>query len=576
MRPLAEGLNTSTHAPWLAASLWFEYVRLLGTPTVLSIAAATLLHGCYCELASEPIHWGTAGLIVMISLVMSVAFWRGPHTLGWTGAGIVLMAAWLLNMRGSVTCEVHQGFLAALSGMCVGSALASAVSRAPCGLLKMTSHDGTPATTEEAQPMVEAANTADDLLPSPSLDGERPNEDRKTAWGKRWTFGLLLGIFLVYMIVVPVVAMVWEMWTPRPTMRRELTEMSLDEYFRLHTVSGVIMTMFLAMGASVGSFLNVVIFRLPRGRALLWPPSACAACGTRIAGRDNIPIFAWLNLSGKCRHCGAALSVRYPLVEAIVAALFVLFFYRELLSGGENLPVRTSNVYRGIVWILFYTKWDLLTLYVFHMFVLTCVFSWAMINLDSFRVPKFSLLICLASVVLLVALAPHLNPLLATGPKAGSRLSALVGSLVGLGVGGLFGMLLAQLFKLGGGQVDLPVAQGPEEAAGIPEQQQEALEATASEGPGSDVYGSRALVPASTSDAAGAMALLGAAMGYQAVVSIGLVTAVITLGLWLLRRTGVPWRTLQVTHSMPITLILFGVAVVHLAFWNSIHIVRFG
>jgi leader peptidase (prepilin peptidase) / N-methyltransferase len=72
----------------------------------------------------------------------------------------------------------------------------------------------------------------------------------------------------------------------------------------------------------LGSFLNVVIHRLPRGESLVHPRSRCPSCETQIAGYDNIPIVSWLILRGRCRHCGAAISPRYPAVELITALVF--------------------------------------------------------------------------------------------------------------------------------------------------------------------------------------------------------------------------------------------------------------
>jgi len=75
-------------------------------------------------------------------------------------------------------------------------------------------------------------------------------------------------------------------------------------------------------GAVVGSFLNVVARRLPRGESLVHPRSRCPSCGTQIAGYDNIPIFSWLVLRGRCRHCQAPISPRYPAVELLTAVTF--------------------------------------------------------------------------------------------------------------------------------------------------------------------------------------------------------------------------------------------------------------
>jgi leader peptidase (prepilin peptidase)/N-methyltransferase len=75
-------------------------------------------------------------------------------------------------------------------------------------------------------------------------------------------------------------------------------------------------------GAVAGSFLNVVIHRLPLGESLVHPRSRCPSCGTQIAGYDNIPIVSWLVLRGRCRHCKAAISARYPAVELLTAVAF--------------------------------------------------------------------------------------------------------------------------------------------------------------------------------------------------------------------------------------------------------------
>jgi leader peptidase (prepilin peptidase)/N-methyltransferase len=79
-----------------------------------------------------------------------------------------------------------------------------------------------------------------------------------------------------------------------------------------------------AFGLLIGSFLNVVVWRVPRGESVVRPPSACPACGAAIRPRDNLPVVGWLVLRGRCRDCGAAISARYPLVEAGTGLLFAL------------------------------------------------------------------------------------------------------------------------------------------------------------------------------------------------------------------------------------------------------------
>src|SRR5712691_13444562 len=76
------------------------------------------------------------------------------------------------------------------------------------------------------------------------------------------------------------------------------------------------------LGAVIGSFLNVVIHRLPREQSIVFPKSTCPSCRAPIRAFDNIPVLSFLILRGRCRKCGAKISARYPAVEALVALLF--------------------------------------------------------------------------------------------------------------------------------------------------------------------------------------------------------------------------------------------------------------
>ena len=78
------------------------------------------------------------------------------------------------------------------------------------------------------------------------------------------------------------------------------------------------------MGSCLGSFLNVVIYRLPRGQSLVSPGSRCPQCGYALRWYDNLPVVSWTLLGGRCRQCHASISAQYPMVETITALLFVL------------------------------------------------------------------------------------------------------------------------------------------------------------------------------------------------------------------------------------------------------------
>jgi leader peptidase (prepilin peptidase)/N-methyltransferase len=77
------------------------------------------------------------------------------------------------------------------------------------------------------------------------------------------------------------------------------------------------------LGLAVGSFLNVCIYRLPRRQSIAFPPSRCPRCGRGLSWFDNIPVLSWIALRGRCRQCSEPISVQYPIVELVTAALFV-------------------------------------------------------------------------------------------------------------------------------------------------------------------------------------------------------------------------------------------------------------
>lgn len=153
-------------------------------------------------------------------------------------------------------------------------------------------------------------------------------------------------------------------------------------------------------GSIIGSFLNVVVWRVPRGESIVNPPSACPNCGAPIAPWDNVPILSWFILRGRCRSCGEPISARYPLVEAGTA----LAFTGVVLAG-------IVNVYPlALVPALVYLAAISITL--------------ALIDIDTFRLPNAIVLPSYPVLVALLALASLL-----TGDW-GAMLGAVVGGAI--------------------------------------------------------------------------------------------------------------------------------------------------
>jgi len=104
-----------------------------------------------------------------------------------------------------------------------------------------------------------------------------------------------------------------------------------------------------AFGAVIGSFLNVVIYRLPLQKSVVWPSSACPHCARELMWYENIPVLSYLALRGRCRTCGAGISLQYPLVEAITALMFAAAWW--YFGPGPLLASRL--IFGGALLVLF-------------------------------------------------------------------------------------------------------------------------------------------------------------------------------------------------------------------------------
>jgi len=194
------------------------------------------------------------------------------------------------------------------------------------------------------------------------------------------------------------------------------------------------------LGATVGSFLNVVVYRLPRGLNLAYPGSGCPQCGHPIRLTDNVPLLSWLALRGRCRDCGGRISPRYLLVELSTATLFlvVAIVERHLLLSGDG------SFSRGLLFgsevVPFWARYGL------HVSLAATLLAATLIRSDGFPIPArlyapvllagFVLPLLWPSIRLLPAAARwQLRgwPLGLADGTAGLIVGALVGLIVGLG-----------------------------------------------------------------------------------------------------------------------------------------------
>ena len=201
-----------------------------------------------------------------------------------------------------------------------------------------------------------------------------------------------------------------------------------------------------AFGLAIGSFLNVVAYRVPAGLSVVSPPSACPGCGSAITARDNIPVLSWVLLRARCRGCGEPISARYPIVEAITGVVFLIVSLAFAPAFVDQLLVSPAlAAAAGIEWIAF--------LYLGAISV-----ALAAIDLDVRRLPDRIVLPSYAVGLVLLGAADLLRAdLLSFGTAlAGSGAAALLFAVLwfvrpgGMGLGdvklaGVLGLFLGQL-----------------------------------------------------------------------------------------------------------------------------------
>ena len=190
------------------------------------------------------------------------------------------------------------------------------------------------------------------------------------------------------------------------------------------------------LGLLIGSFLNVVVYRLPLKMSLVAPPSACGGCGARIRPWDNVPVLSWLFLRGRCRDCSVRISVRYPLIELGTAIFFGLVAWK-VLTGAPDGDTATAASTTAL----------LLTLAAF-LYLAAISVALAIIDFDTHTLPNR--IVLPAYPVAAIVLTP--------ASLLGGDSSRLVVAVIGCGV--LFGLylLMALAYPSGMGLGDVKLA----------------------------------------------------------------------------------------------------------------------
>jgi leader peptidase (prepilin peptidase) / N-methyltransferase len=195
-----------------------------------------------------------------------------------------------------------------------------------------------------------------------------------------------------------------------------------------------------AAGGAVGSFLNVVVYRVPLGLSLVRPGSYCPKCRHPIRPYDNIPIFGWLLLGGRCRDCRAPIAWRYPVVEFVVAAMFLAVGWFEWLAPGGTTPLRptpAAGVPAAPVGLPFAEAGLVAG---FHLVLLCTLLAAALAEFDGHCAPWRMALPAIAVGGLAPLVWPHLRPVPACGGFDGPA-AGLIDGLAGAALGTCLGAI---------------------------------------------------------------------------------------------------------------------------------------
>lgn len=210
--------------------------------------------------------------------------------------------------------------------------------------------------------------------------------------------------------------------------------------FMQYSAEWLIVAWLAVVGGIIGSFLNVVVYRLPQGMSLIDPPSHCPKCKHLIRWFDNVPVLGWIMRRGRCRHCRNPISIRYPVVEAITAAIFGLLVAVEYLSVGANLLPRPVEIAEN----LYVTGWStqqLYGIYLYHVLLLCTLLCTALIEIDGHQ-PPWRLFVPALVVGLAAPLVwPALRPVPAF-VNVPNWLAGAVDGLAGLAAGAALGGII--------------------------------------------------------------------------------------------------------------------------------------
>lgn len=228
----------------------------------------------------------------------------------------------------------------------------------------------------------------------------------------------------------------------------------------------VLLAMAFAWGAILGSFVNVVIHRVPRGQSVVTHGSRCPACGAAIRPHDNVPILGWLLLRGRCRDCGTAISPGYPAVEAACGLIATIIAAAELAGAGTPL----LSAHRPGIDRLLAGDWRIVLAWAIHTAIPVAMLAWNLTAWSAFgsagdserglrAVTARNGGLFVTAVILIVTAVPAIGPpgLVADGGPSGTTLPGWSAALLSSCLGAVTGRLAGAMTRFPGDAVGFAV-----------------------------------------------------------------------------------------------------------------------
>jgi prepilin signal peptidase PulO-like enzyme (type II secretory pathway) len=277
----------------------------------------------------------------------------------------------------------------------------------------------------------------------------------KRDWPILALLAVLFGGWLIYAVILPPIEIRHKIATTRWKYSPSDPEISYAVRFMLRTCEYWFLFWFLYLGASIGSFINVVASRTPRGKTIVTRGSHCPFCDVPLNMLDNSPLFGWVLLRGRCRSCHLPISPRYVGMEIAVGLIFMTLAGVELFSNGWNIPYRDWSFGSGMVQTVFYPKWDLIGAYVAHCSLFAVAMMLIGSQLDRLRFPVLPLAVIAAIYIVSVSSNRVLCPIRWNEPFGPGFLrfqsdwrqqaiTSLIGAASGLGIGVAMSQILSR------------------------------------------------------------------------------------------------------------------------------------